>query len=331
MEGVVNIDVIIKYARYNLHGHHSAVIKVLTPCLELSNCTNKQRVAIHNLMYAAHKSLGEYASAHRHVLAALPLFEHKKSKRYAAATHNCACMEIMLKQFDIAERRIALAEALFRQLGAERTENFGVLLISKARLFQERKQYKEALPLLDAAEEILAEFPVGHNFVGLMGEFGNCYRMMGQWADAYTSYTTAVELETLLSGEQSIEYATTVHNLAFAYLDGHQFKNAVTCYQKVVDVYAHLGHAWLKGAQRDLQAAQIAKDRMQCKGGCGKRGIDFCSTECVKSYWLRTGQKDCVRCQYCSEWFATLSVCPASLHKFCSKKACRTKHTAEGH
>jgi tetratricopeptide (TPR) repeat protein len=340
LQKMKGVSFLLQHAQRALAGQHAEIIKLLTPLLE-ATCSNAQRVELHRLLCEAYRNLDNYELALTHVLAALEHFDNRQSNAYAVALHDCAAIEVRQGHAEDAKRHLDEAMKLFFALDEHRGENFGVVLMTYARWHAMQHHVQKAIETLHMAKPIMDKFKHSANYATLMSDYALYHRTLKQWEPCIAYSVRANAALGKLYGYKSETFLRSLYQVGQDCLSGGRTKEADECFAKAVAMDPSLplcpgpkapGETGspAKGAKTAPPGESCTK-ASRCKGGCGEPGVEFCSSECIQSFWMRSGCKDCVRCDYCEQWFSALIVCGRGQHKYCTQKACQNRHVTEGH
>src|SRR3990167_9344614 len=106
----------------------------------------------------------------------------------------------------------------FKELGMEKSWNYGSLLLNLAKVDLDQQRWKEALEGFIKAKVVMDNFKEDHNYVVIVNDMAVCYRELNQWMEALQYYREAMELVRNIHGDQHPGYATSISNLAHAYV-----------------------------------------------------------------------------------------------------------------
>ncbi len=258
-----------------------------------------------------------------------------------------------LKDFVAASKVIKEALAIMEELGLQRHDQYGSMLLTLGGLDREQGRYKEALAIYDWANAVLVQYKAGNGYGALLNDMAICHQRLHQWNEAVACYKRAVEHRRNLHGSNHPRYATALNNLAVLFDQLKQYEEAIPRYEEALIIYQRVygdQHERTVALAQGLAAARQhveqpnrdtidvghkhcmcnqcgkIKEKMEWCTGC--RRVWYCDKECQLQHWA-THKPLCNLCLYCDAVLTKIRRCSRCLKaKYCDTE-CSRAHWGE--
>jgi tetratricopeptide (TPR) repeat protein len=263
--------------------------------------------------------------------AALPLAQRRvvleqelagpRSLGHTQALTELCMVQRGLKDFVAASKAIKEALVIMEELGLQRREQYGSMLVELGGLDLDQGQYKEALVIYDRAKAVLVQYKEVNG--ALLQCMASCHQGLHQWNEAVACCKEAVEHHRILHGTNHPHYAATLTltNLAFLFNQLKQYEEAIPRYEEALAIFQRVfgdQHEKTVGlAQRLVAARQLVvqpnrdtidvghehcmcnqcgkiKEKMEWCTGC--RRVWYCDKECQLQHWAAVQCLPALRC-----------------------------------
>jgi tetratricopeptide (TPR) repeat protein len=273
--------------------------------------------------------------------------------RHAQALKQLSLVQSGLKDFVAASKAIKQARAIMEELGMQRHEGYGSMLVTLGRLDKEQGQYKEALVIYDRAKAVLVQYKEGNEYGAVLNEMASCHQSLHQWNEAVACYKEAVEVACNVLGANHPHYATALYNLAGLFDQLKQYEKAIPRYEEALAIFQrvygaqhektallaqYLAVARQRGEQPNRDTIDVGHKHCMCNQ-CGKikekmewctgcRRVWYCDKECQLQHWA-THKPLCNVCLHCDAVLTKIRRCSRCLKaKYCGAE-CSKAHWSE--
>jgi tetratricopeptide (TPR) repeat protein len=276
-----------------------------------------------------------------------------RSLGHAQALPELCMVQRGLKDFVAASKAIKEALAIMEELGLQRHEGYGSMLLVLGGLDQDQGRYKEALAIYDKAKAVLVQYKEGNDYGTLLNDMAICHKGLHQWNEAVASYKEAVEHRRNLYGTDHPRYATSLSNLAVLFDKLKQYEEAIPRYQEALIIYQRvfgdqhehtvalaqrLAAARQRVEQPNRDTIDVGHEHCMCNQ-CGKikekmewctgyRRVWYCDKECQLQHWA-THKPLFNVCLHCDVMLTKIKCCSRCLKvKYCGTE-CSKAHWSE--
>jgi tetratricopeptide (TPR) repeat protein len=276
-----------------------------------------------------------------------------RSLRHAKVLQELCMVHQGLKKYIAASKALKEALAIMEELGLQRHEEYGAMLLALGELDFEQGRCKEALAIYNKAKAVLVQYKDGSDYGLLLNNMACCLKHLHQWNEAVACYKEAVEHRRNVCGTNHPAYATSLSNLALLFDELKQYEEAIPRYEEVLSifqkVYGDQGERTVDIAQRLAEARQLVeqpnrdkidvghkycmcnqcgkiKEKMEWCTGC--RRVWYCDKECQLQHWA-THKPLCNVCLHCDAVLTKIKRCSRCLKaKYCGAE-CSKAHWSE--